>query len=93
MYEVCNLLNQSQIKKLISIYAITDYENPVSPDIIKEIAKRCSADKADTLFLESKPFRLSIDFKGFFTDKIVNINRYIPPNSGLRQVEYVLKAE
>jgi len=54
MFEVCFMLNAAQIKKLLSIYAVSDYENPISADVLKEVANRGNNTNDHTLFLEVK---------------------------------------
>ncbi|KAJ2288971.1 Myosin type-2 heavy chain 1, partial [Coemansia sp. RSA 355] len=36
MFDVCDLLNPAQIKKLLSIYAVSDYENPIIGPVMNE---------------------------------------------------------
>ena len=55
MMEVCYMLNPTQIKKILSIYALSDYENPVSPEVMREVAKRENPAVEAPLSLEVKP--------------------------------------
>lgn len=55
MYEVCYLLNPQQMKKLLSIYAVSDYENPIGQDVLTEVGNRPNPTNDNSLFLEAKP--------------------------------------
>ncbi|CAJ0757419.1 21238_t:CDS:10, partial [Entrophospora sp. SA101] len=49
IYDVCWMLTPTQIQKLINHYFVADYENPISPEILKAIAGRVVPnDKNDT---------------------------------------------
>jgi len=54
IYDVCWMLTPTQIQKLISHYFVADYENPISPEILKAVASRVvSGDKNDILLLDA----------------------------------------
>ncbi|KAL7314137.1 Myosin type-2 heavy chain 1 [Mucor circinelloides] len=54
IYDVCWILSPTQIQKLISQYHVADYENPISPVILRAVAARVvSGDKSDILLLDS----------------------------------------
>ncbi|KAI8098944.1 P-loop containing nucleoside triphosphate hydrolase protein [Halteromyces radiatus] len=54
IYDVCWILSPTQIQKLISNYLVADYENPISPDILKAVADHIvSGDQSDVLLLDS----------------------------------------
>ncbi|CAO3692449.1 unnamed protein product [Rhizopus stolonifer] len=54
IYDVCWILSPTQIQKLVSQYHIADYENPISPDILKAVADHVvSGDASDVLLLDS----------------------------------------
>ncbi|GAA5796115.1 hypothetical protein HPULCUR_001484 [Helicostylum pulchrum] len=54
IYDVCWILSPTQIQKLISQYHVADYENPISPDILRAVATRVvNGDKSDVLLLDS----------------------------------------
>lgn len=54
IYDVCWILSPTQIQKLISQYHVADYENPISPVILRAVAARVvSGDKSDVLLLDS----------------------------------------
>ncbi|MCO5582985.1 hypothetical protein L7F22_036890 [Adiantum nelumboides] len=62
IYDVCWMLTPTQIQKLISHYYSADYENPISPEILKAVASRVVPnDRNDHLLLppevdEAGPF-------------------------------------
>ncbi|OMH86142.1 Myosin-2 [Zancudomyces culisetae] len=50
MFDVCNLLNPAQIKKLLTIYTVSDYEDPIlTQKIIPELNKRLASTHPSTL--------------------------------------------
>ncbi|ORZ15681.1 P-loop containing nucleoside triphosphate hydrolase protein [Absidia repens] len=54
IFDVCWILSPTQIQKLISNYHVADYENPLSPDILKAVADHIvSGDQSDVLLLDS----------------------------------------
>ena len=54
IYDICWILSPTQIQKLISQYHVADYENPISPEILRAVALRVvSGDKSDVLLLDS----------------------------------------
>ena len=64
IYDVCWMLTPTQIQKLISHYHVADYENPISPEILKAVAARVVPnDRNDHLLLppevdEAGPYEL-----------------------------------
>ncbi|KAL4399250.1 Myosin type-2 heavy chain 1 [Malassezia pachydermatis] len=66
IYDVCWMLTPTQIQKLISHYHVADYENPISPDILKAVASRVVPnDRNDYLLLppevdEAGPYELPV---------------------------------
>ncbi|CEP17067.1 hypothetical protein [Parasitella parasitica] len=54
IYDVCWILSPTQIQRLISQYHVADYEDPISPVILRAVAARVvSGDKSDVLLLDS----------------------------------------
>ncbi|KAF9792463.1 P-loop containing nucleoside triphosphate hydrolase protein [Thelephora terrestris] len=52
IYDVCWMLSPMQIQRLCTNYYVADYENPISPDILKVVAARVAAgDRNDHLLL------------------------------------------
>jgi len=54
IFEVCFLLNPTQIKKLLSIYYPIDFENPVSSDILRSISQHSNSDNNNKLLLDTE---------------------------------------
>lgn len=92
LYDVCHLLNPGQVKKLIAIYHLTEYENPISPEIIKEVARRAAlTEKTDVLFLEALPHRLALDYRGHFSGKNVEVEKFSPNQVNLPRLKYIVQ--
>ncbi|KAI0244855.1 Myosin type-2 heavy chain 1 [Massospora cicadina] len=92
LYDVCHLLNPGQIKKLVSIYHLSEYENPISPDILKEVARRAAlTEKADVLFLEALPHRIPLDYRSHFSGKSVEVEKFPPNQVSLPRLKYILQ--
>ncbi|KAI9476139.1 MAG: P-loop containing nucleoside triphosphate hydrolase protein [Benjaminiella poitrasii] len=54
IYDICWILSPTQVQKLISQYYTADYENPITPEILKAVASHVvSGDKSDVLLLDS----------------------------------------
>jgi len=52
IYDVCWMLSPMQIQRLCTNYYVADYENPISPDILRVVAARVAAgDRNDHLLL------------------------------------------
>ncbi|KAG8885620.1 Myosin type-2 heavy chain 1 [Tulasnella sp. 331] len=52
IYDVCWMLSPSQIQRMCTNYFVADYENPISPEILKVVASRVQAnDRNDHLLL------------------------------------------
>ncbi|KAJ2545955.1 Myosin type-2 heavy chain 1, partial [Coemansia sp. RSA 1878] len=78
MFDVCDLLNPAQIKKLLSIYAVSDYENPIIGPVMNEVSRRASpTDKTDKMLLDSND--LSEQVLYLTARKVPAIETYIPP--------------
>ncbi len=66
IFDVCWILTPTQIQKLVSHYYVADYEQPVSPEILKAVAERVvPGDRSDHLLLppevdEAGPYELPI---------------------------------
>ncbi|OUM56656.1 hypothetical protein PIROE2DRAFT_21595 [Piromyces sp. E2] len=54
IFNVCYLLNSTQIKKLLSLYYPIDFENPVSSDILRSISQRSNAETNNNLLLDTE---------------------------------------
>ncbi|RKP37203.1 myosin-2 [Dimargaris cristalligena] len=91
MFDVCDLLNPAQIKKLLSIYSISDYENPISQDILAEIARRsASSERIDSLLLDSNDLNEQVLY--LTARKVPLIEKYIPPKLNLARVRSLVQS-
>jgi len=52
IFDICFLLNPSQIKKFLSLYYPVDFENPVSPELLKSVSFKTISENNDTLLLD-----------------------------------------
>ncbi|KAI8899112.1 P-loop containing nucleoside triphosphate hydrolase protein [Globomyces pollinis-pini] len=53
IFDVCFLLNPTQIKKLLSLYYAADFDSPLSSELLKIVANRAAGnEKSDTLLLD-----------------------------------------
>ncbi|KAI9141921.1 putative class V myosin [Paraphysoderma sedebokerense] len=79
LFDVCFLLSPTQIKKLMSIYTVADFENPISPEILKAVARRSvSSEKNDVLLLEMTPDNDSTWFEKPEPRRVQGIEKYLP---------------
>ncbi|KAG5456587.1 MAG: DIL domain-containing protein, partial [Olpidium bornovanus] len=76
MFEACFLLNATQIKKILTIYCVADYDAGVNPELIKAAAARVSEN--DALLLDAKSTEEAGSWKNPTTKKIESIERYVP---------------
>ncbi|RGB42533.1 P-loop containing nucleoside triphosphate hydrolase protein [Rhizophagus diaphanus] len=79
IYDVCWMLTPTQIQKLISHYFVADYENPISPEILKAVASRVVAnDKTDILMLDATPLEDSGPFEVPSPRDVAPPDNYLP---------------
>ncbi|GAA5988064.1 hypothetical protein JCM11641_007917 [Rhodosporidiobolus odoratus] len=78
IFDVCWMLTPTQIQKLVANYYVADYENPISPDILRAVAARVVAgDRGDFLMLppeveEAGPYETPLP------RDVTGIETYIP---------------
>ncbi|KDQ59406.1 hypothetical protein JAAARDRAFT_153198 [Jaapia argillacea MUCL 33604] len=66
IYDVCWMLSPMQIQRMCTNYYVADYENPISPEILRVVASRVNAhDRTDHLLLapeteEVSPYELPL---------------------------------
>ncbi|KAJ2477676.1 Myosin type-2 heavy chain 1 [Coemansia sp. RSA 2131] len=78
MFDVCDLLIPAQIKKLLSIYAVSDYENLIIGPVMNEVSRRAlPTDKTGKMLLDSN--NLSEQVLYLTARKVPAIETYIPP--------------
>ncbi|CAG8478778.1 2502_t:CDS:10 [Paraglomus occultum] len=90
IYDVCWILTPTQIQKLISHYFVADYENPISPEILKAVASRVVAnDKNDILLLDTTPLEDSGPFEVPAPRQAVVPENYMPAWLNLPHVKRI----
>lgn len=76
IFDVCFLLNPTQIKKLLSLYYAADFDSPLSPELLKLVASRAILnEKSDDLLLDIEQ---GPDFAKPITRPVEQIERFIP---------------
>ncbi|GAA5957892.1 hypothetical protein JCM10213_004622 [Rhodosporidiobolus nylandii] len=76
IFDVCWMLTPTQIQKLVANYYVADYENPISPEILRAVNARVVAgDKQDHLLLqveEAGPYETPLP------REVTGIETYVP---------------
>ena len=62
LYDICWCLSNRQIHKLINQYYPADYENPLSPEILKAVASRVTPEETTEILLDA----VALDDSGSF---------------------------
>lgn len=78
IYDICWTLSPAQIQKLVQQYSVADYEQPISPEILAEVASRVKNDNSGTLLLEAIPLDDSGPFEIVEPRPLKRIESYIP---------------
>ncbi|KAJ1728994.1 Myosin type-2 heavy chain 1 [Coemansia biformis] len=92
MFEVCDLLNPAQIKKLLSIYAVSDYENPIVGPVMNEVTRRAApSEKSDKMLLDSND--LSEQVLYLTARKVPAIETYIPPEYEMARIRALVDSQ
>lgn len=53
IFDVCFLLNSSQIKKILSLYHQGDFDSPLSPELLQIVSTRSSvSENTDIILLD-----------------------------------------
>ncbi|KAI8609855.1 P-loop containing nucleoside triphosphate hydrolase protein [Chytriomyces sp. MP71] len=87
IFDVCFLLNPTQIKKLLSLYYAADFDSPLSPELLKIVANRALLnEKSDTLLLD---LDLGPDFTKPNIRPVEYIDRFIPAWISLPNISIV----
>jgi myosin-5 len=88
MFEVCYLLNPQQMKKILGIYAVSDYENPIGGEVWQEVGSRPNTTNDNGLFLEVKP---RLENTAFAMGRpAVTVENYLPEWLDLPKVRLVI---
>ncbi|KAJ3218341.1 Myosin type-2 heavy chain 1 [Dinochytrium kinnereticum] len=89
IFDVCFLLNPTQIKKLLSLYYAADFDSPLSPELLKIVASRAVLnEKSDVLLLDLEQ---SPDFTKPMT-RAVEIEKFIPAWISLPHMSAIVSA-
>ena len=91
MFDVCFLLNPSQVKRLLSGYTISGYENPISAQVLQSVARRSvgTGEAEDVLLIDTRGIDNARVLEKLPTHDVHSIERYLPewiPCHNLRQV-------
>ncbi|KAJ1663169.1 Myosin type-2 heavy chain 1 [Coemansia sp. RSA 1813] len=92
MFEVCDLLNPAQIKKLLSIYAVSDYENPIIGLVMNEVTRRAApTEKTDKILLDTNDLNDQVLY--LTARKVPAIETYIPPEFRMPRVRALVDSQ
>ncbi|KAJ2467892.1 Myosin type-2 heavy chain 1 [Coemansia sp. RSA 2322] len=92
MFEVCDLLNPAQIKKLLSIYAVSDYENPIIGPVMTEVTRRASpSEKIDKILLDTNDLNDQVLY--LTARKVPAIETYIPPEFRMPRIRALVDSQ
>ncbi|EGF77626.1 hypothetical protein BATDEDRAFT_13697 [Batrachochytrium dendrobatidis JAM81] len=90
IFDVCFLLNNSQIKKLLSLYYAADFDSPLSPDLMKMVTNRAAVnEKSDVLLLDMEQ---GPEFNKPNPRTIKQVEKFIPAWINLPYIQAVLSA-
>ncbi|KAJ2256726.1 Myosin type-2 heavy chain 1, partial [Coemansia sp. RSA 455] len=92
MFEVCDLLNPAQIKKLLSIYAVSDYENPIVGPVMNEVTRRAMpSEKTDKILLDTNDLNDQVLY--LTARKVPAIETYIPPEFRMPRIRALVDSQ
>ncbi|KAJ3167106.1 Myosin type-2 heavy chain 1 [Geranomyces variabilis] len=88
IFDVCFLLNPTQIKKLLSLYYAADFDSPLSPELLKIVASRAVMnEKSDILLLDLEQ---APDFAKPASKSVDVIERFVPAWMSLPNISAVV---
>ncbi|TPX34536.1 hypothetical protein SmJEL517_g02892 [Synchytrium microbalum] len=88
IFDVCFLLNPTQIKKLLTLYLAGDYDSPLSPELLKIVTTRAVLnEKSDILLLDLDQ---APDFGKPNPRTLDHVDRFIPPWISLPHLQAML---
>ncbi|KAJ3334825.1 Myosin type-2 heavy chain 1, partial [Kappamyces sp. JEL0680] len=91
IFDVCFLLNPTQIKKLLSLYYAADFDSPLSTDLLKIVSNRAAnSDKTESLLLD---LDASPEFVHPEPRTVKHIERFIPAWTSLPKVTAVISSQ
>ncbi|ORY80044.1 P-loop containing nucleoside triphosphate hydrolase protein [Protomyces lactucae-debilis] len=92
LYDICWCLSNRQIHRLINQYYPADYENPLSPEILKAVAGRITEEERTEILLDAKPLTDSGEFEIPEPREIQAVPiPYVPSYLSLIRVKLLLK--
>ncbi|KAI9357068.1 P-loop containing nucleoside triphosphate hydrolase protein [Zopfochytrium polystomum] len=90
IFDVCFLLNPTQIKKLLSLYYAADFDSPLSPELLKIVASRAILnEKSDVLLLDLDQ---SPDFAKPNIRPVEQVEKFIPAWISLPHIAAIVSA-
>ncbi|BFZ53854.1 Myosin type-2 heavy chain 1 [Savitreella phatthalungensis] len=92
LYDICWCLSNRQIHKLINQYYPADFENPISPEILKAVAGRVTQEETTDILLENVPLDEISAFEIAQPRQIVELRTpYVPSYLSLIRTKLLLK--
>jgi len=78
IYDVCWMLSPMQIQRMCTNYYVADYENPISPEILRVVAARVQAnDRNDHLLLAPETEEVN-PFEPPLPREVSGLETYVP---------------
>jgi myosin-5 len=87
MFDVCNLLNATQMKKILLVY-VSDFENPITEGILREISDKTDT-TTHTLYLTAKPRMDPHLFQA--ARPVMTVENYLPAWLDLPKLQLFIK--
>ncbi|OMJ16117.1 Myosin-2, partial [Smittium culicis] len=92
MFDVCDLLNPAQIKKILSIYAVSDYESPILGPLMPEVNRRAQkTEKTDKILLDTNDMNDQVLY--LTARKVSVIETLIPPDLRLVRLRALVESQ
>ncbi|OLY78766.1 Myosin-2 [Smittium mucronatum] len=92
MFDVCDLLNPAQIKKILSIYAVSDYESPILGPLMPEVNRRAAkTEKTDKILLDTNDMNDQVLY--LTARKVSVIETLIPPDLKLTRLRALVESQ
>lgn len=91
LYDICWCLSNRQINKLINQYYPADYENPISPEILKAVAGKVTSEETTKILLDAVALDDSGTFEIADPREIKLTTPYVPSYLSLIRIKLLLK--
>ncbi|KAK9768222.1 Myosin type-2 heavy chain 1 [Basidiobolus ranarum] len=92
LFQICYLLNLGQVSKLVSIYSITEYDDPIGPQILDQVAKQSEGGERESLFLAAGDSQHTQIFPNLtLTAQYFPIRKYIPDWQRVHLLKIILE--